>query len=93
LGNIEPGRVRATLKSIAVKSPEDYQLIPSRCRARDWSRGFYCDPVTFNVVGAITGAVFEKAESPENADVDEVDEVSSNCYHYRDIADSRFSDP
>jgi hypothetical protein len=48
--------------------------------------------VTFNVAGAPTGAVFENAESPENADVDDVDEVSSDHY-YREIADSRFPDP
>jgi hypothetical protein len=48
--------------------------------------------VTFNVTVAQTGAVFENAKSPENADVDGVDEVSSDCY-YRDIADSRLTDP
>jgi hypothetical protein len=65
--------------------------MPSRCRARNYCRGFYYDPVTFNVAVAPTGTVFENAESPENADVDGVDEVSSNCY-YRDIADFRFPD-
>lgn len=73
-------------------SPRDYQLIPSRCRARNCCRGVYYDPVTFNVTVAPTGAVFENAKSPENADVDGVDEVSSDCY-YRDIADSRLTDP
>lgn len=50
--------------------------------------------MTFNVTVAPTGAVFENAENPENADVDGVDEVSYHldCY-YRDIADSRFPDP
>lgn len=68
--------------------------MPSRCRARNCCRGFYHDPVTFNVTVAPTGAVFENAENPENADVDGVDEVSYHldCY-YRDIADSRFPDP
>jgi hypothetical protein len=65
--------------------------MPSRCRARNCCHGFYYDPVTFNVTVAPTGAVFENAESPENGDVDGVDEVPSHCY-YRDIADSRFPD-
>jgi hypothetical protein len=63
--------------------------MPSRCRARNCYRGFYYDPVTFNVTVAPTGAVFQNAESPENADVNGVDEVSSDCY-YLDIADSMF---
>jgi hypothetical protein len=66
--------------------------MPSRCRARNCCRGFYYDPVTFNVTVTPIGAVFENAESPENADVDGADEVSSDCY-YRDIADSWFPDP
>ena len=73
-------------------SPENYQLMPSRCRARNCCRGFYYDPVTFNVTVAPTGPVFENAESPESADVDGVDEVSFDC-NYRDIANSRFPDP
>ena len=73
-------------------SPEDYQLMTRRCKTRNCCRGFYHDPVTFNVSVAPTGAVFENAETPENADVDGVDEVTSDCYH-RDIADSRFLDP
>ena len=82
----------AILKSIAVKfSPEDHQLMPSRCKARNCSRGFYYDPVTFNITITPTGAVFENTESPEKADVDGVDEVSSDCY-YCDTADSRFLD-
>jgi hypothetical protein len=45
--------------------------------------------VTFDVSVAPTGAVFENAESPENADVNGVDEVSSDCY-YLNIADFMF---
>ncbi len=73
------------------RSPEDYKLMPSRCRARNCCRGFYYDPVTFNVAVASTGAVFENAESPEKADVEGVDEVSSDC-DLRDMANSRFPD-
>jgi hypothetical protein len=54
--------------------------MPSRCRARNCRRGFYHDPVTFNANVAPTGAVFENTENSENADVDGVDEVSSDCY-------------
>jgi hypothetical protein len=54
--------------------------MPSRCRARNCRRGKYYDPLTFNVTVAPSGAVFENAESPENADVDGVDEVSSDRY-------------
>ena len=66
--------------------------MPSRCRARNCCRGFYYDPVISPVTSAPTGAVFENAQSPENTDVDDVDEVSSDCY-CRDIADSGFPDP
>ena len=45
--------------------------------------------MTFNVTVAPTGAVFENAESPETADVNGVDEVSSDCY-YLNIADFMF---
>jgi hypothetical protein len=51
-----------------------------KCRARNCRRGFYHDPVTFNANVAPTGAVFENTENSENADVDGVDEVSSDCY-------------
>ncbi len=52
--------------------------MPNRCKARNCCRGFYYDPVTFNVPVAPTGAVFENSESPEKAGVEGVDEVSSD---------------
>ena len=76
MGNIGLERVQATLQSIAVKSLfKGHELIPCRCRARDCRRGFYFDPVTFDVTDTTTGAVFAVAESPEKGDAEGVDEV------------------
>ena len=61
-------------------SPDAHEITPSRCRARNCSRGFYFDPVTFDATVTSTEAVFAGAESPEKDedDVEGVDEVSLN---------------
>lgn len=56
-------------------SPDAYEITPNRCRARNCSRGFYFDPVTFDATVTSTKAVFAGTESPVKDDVEGVDEV------------------
>ena len=66
-------------QSIAVKSsPDAHEITPNRCRARNCSRSFYFDPVTFDATITSTEAVFASAESPGNDDAEGVDEVLFN---------------
>jgi hypothetical protein len=58
-----------------ISSLEDREITPRRCRARNYSRGSYFDPVTFDATFTSTKAVFADAESPEKDDVEGVDEV------------------
>ena len=91
LGNIGLEKVQTTLQSIVVKSSfKGHELISFRCRTRNCRRGFYFDPVTFDVTDVTdtsTGAVFAAAESPQVGDTEGVDEVSYDCC-LRNMADS-----
>ena len=93
-GNIKPERVRSTWKGTAAKtSSEDYELISSRCRARNYYDSFYFDPMTFDDTGTSTREVSAVAEHPEKGvvgGVDETYEVLSDCY-LLDMADYRIS--
>ena len=77
------------LRSIAVKSsPDAHGITQNRCRARNCSRGFYFDPVTFDTTVTSTKAVFGGAEIPEKDDFEGVDEVSFD-FVFRNTSDSR----
>jgi hypothetical protein len=68
------------LQSIVMNSSLEAQKItPSRCRARNCTRGFYFDPVTFDATITSTGALFLDPECSEKGDVEDVDEVSVVC--------------
>lgn len=69
-------------------SPDAHEITPNRCRARNCSRGFYFDPVTFDATVTSTKAMFEGTESPVNDDVEGVDEVSFD-FCLRNAANSR----
>jgi hypothetical protein len=74
-------------------SSGDYEIISSRCRARNCYDGFYFDPVTFDDTFTSTRVVSAVAEHPENGvvgGVDEAYEVLSDCY-LLDMADCRIS--
>lgn len=89
MGNIELEKAQTTLRSIVVKSSHDvHEITLNRCRARNCSRGFYFDPVTFDATVTSTKAVFADAESPEKDEVEGVDEVSFNIC-LRNMANSR----
>ena len=80
-GNIEPGKVPTTSKSIVAKSsPEFREIMPRRCRARNRRDGSYYAPVTFVATDARVDTVFDDLGSPvsEKVDVEGVDEVSSD---------------
>lgn len=56
-------------------SHEAREITQNRCRARNCSRGFYFDPVTFNATVTSMKTVFADAESPEKVEIEGVDEV------------------